>query len=733
MEFGNIGVFLCSCGKTLNLDFKKIAKDIENLENVGVVERVEQLCKEEGLAYVVDDLRRKDLDKIVIAGCTNKNNLFIDIGGEWGLDSAGVETVNIREECAWVHSAKADATEKAKYLVKAAVLRDSKLPEIIEVAVAPSILIAGGQDALELAQDFADFEAEIHILNSEAYFKRASPVSASFAPAARGSPFQFEDATLTSGASILNVSGELGDFTVEFETGRRIDIAKCVDCEKCIEACEAKAISRPADSIFSAYVISEACTDCGECQTVCPTGAITLESETDTLKVGQIISFTDIGRREGIYHIKPSDNAQAEGAALKAALNLQGYKKERFIESKLESCANKYLSEKNLDLAGCTYCENTCAYYPVSSGIVSELSCQGCGSCASACPQDVLDLKLHPTDAILDEIDSTIDAKIKDKIIVFACSEGGYSTLKAAGLNKLKYPAALPIFVPCLGSVSENHILRAIDVGASGVMLLGCGADSCMHESGFTRGSDSVSKSKKLLDFFGVGKERVRLLKADGSDPEKFTVQIKEFSDKIKGLEKNPLLKKKPVDIGLAEDGARHKRDVFYALISGFSEKTGVTEGRIEGDFPIALLTVDESECTLCGACAFHCNTGAFKFEGEEILDIYNTHTFCVGCEICQNVCPEDALTLERVIDLALFLSKDAKKYDVKIISCTDCGRPIMAEAAMRKLSKRLKSQDLVMFEKCQSCIDKENISSIIKSDKDDFIIIQQGKTQWDS
>ncbi|MFV2041268.1 MAG: hydrogenase iron-sulfur subunit, partial [Candidatus Hydrothermarchaeales archaeon] len=558
---------------------------------------------------------------------------------------------NIREECAWAHDNKSDATEKAKYLVKSAVLRDSKLPELLEVQVAPSILIAGGQQALELAQDFADFEADIHILNSDPYFKRSSPASASFSPAARGSPFQFEDGSVTSGASILNVFGELGDFTVEFEKGRRIDISKCVDCEKCIEICPEKAISRPDNSIFSAYIISDKCTGCGECQTVCPTDAIQIESETDTLNVGQIITFYDIKPREGIYLIKAGDGAQAQGAAVKAALNLQGYKKERYIESKIELCANKHLSEKNFDITGCTYCEDRCAYYPISSGGVSEISCQGCGSCAAACPQGVLDLKLHPNDAILDEIDSTTDAKIKDKIIVFTCSEGGYSTLKAAGLNKLKYPAALPVFVPCLGSVSPSHILRAFDVGAEGVLLLGCGADSCMHESGFAQGSDSVSQSKKILEFFGVGKERVRLLKADGSNPEKFTSQIKEFSEKIKGHSKNPLLKKTPADIGSAEDGARRKREVFHALISGFSEKTGVSEGRIEGDFKVALLTVNEAECTLCGACAFHCNTGALKFEGEEILDIYSTHTYCIGCSICEKICPENAISLESVID----------------------------------------------------------------------------------
>jgi Fe-S-cluster-containing hydrogenase component 2 len=123
------------------------------------------------------------------------------------------------------------------------------------------------------------------------------------------------------------------------------------------------------------YVIDEKCNDCGECLNVCPTEAINLESEKKTINVSQIISFYPLNPQEGVYCISGKDGGEAaKAAALKAALNIKGYNKERLIETELERCANHPLREKTLGIKGCSYCESKCSYFPIGSGVISDTS-----------------------------------------------------------------------------------------------------------------------------------------------------------------------------------------------------------------------------------------------------------------------------------------------------------------------------------------------------------------------
>ena len=69
MFVGRTGIFLCNCGKGIDLNFRKMASELKKDENVEVVERVDYLCRDDGLAYIVDALRRKELDRVVIAAC----------------------------------------------------------------------------------------------------------------------------------------------------------------------------------------------------------------------------------------------------------------------------------------------------------------------------------------------------------------------------------------------------------------------------------------------------------------------------------------------------------------------------------------------------------------------------------------------------------------------------------------------------------------------------------------
>ena len=66
-----LGIFLCACNGTIDIDFKNVKKSLKKNKEVEIVELHDQLCQS-GLDYIIDDLRRLELDGILIAGCSEK-------------------------------------------------------------------------------------------------------------------------------------------------------------------------------------------------------------------------------------------------------------------------------------------------------------------------------------------------------------------------------------------------------------------------------------------------------------------------------------------------------------------------------------------------------------------------------------------------------------------------------------------------------------------------------------
>ena len=60
------------------------------------------------------------------------------------------------------------------------------------------------------------------------------------------------------------------------------------------------------------------------------------------------------------------------------------------------------------------------------------------------------------------------------KIITFACNWCAYSAADLAGVSRLQYPPNMRIIrVMCSGGVNPNYILKALQMGADGVLVAG--------------------------------------------------------------------------------------------------------------------------------------------------------------------------------------------------------------------------------------------------------------------
>ena len=123
------------------------------------------------------------------------------------------------------------------------------------------------------------------------------------------------------------------------------------------------------------------------------------------------------------------------------------------------------------------------------------------------------------------------------KIIGYLCNWCSYSGADGAGMARMKYPPNVKIIrVPCSGRISPELVLRTFREGADGVMVLGCHIGDCHYSTGNHRTAKRMPVLKKLLEYSGIDPDRLVINWVSAAEGEKFTIVIKDFTEKISAL-----------------------------------------------------------------------------------------------------------------------------------------------------------------------------------------------------
>ena len=128
------------------------------------------------------------------------------------------------------------------------------------------------------------------------------------------------------------------------------------------------------------------------------------------------------------------------------------------------------------------------------------------------------------------------------KIVAFLCEWCSYRGADLAGTSRMKCaPNVRPIRVKCSSRVEPTFILKALQAGASGVLVLGCHPGDCHYTNGNYKTMRRMALLSKLLEQLGIEKERVRLDWVSASEGNKFVSIVNDITAKIKEL--GPLTK----------------------------------------------------------------------------------------------------------------------------------------------------------------------------------------------
>ncbi len=693
----NVGAFVCSCGGTVDVDLEAVR---DGVREVDVVASSAMLCQDgrEPMSAVIDEY---DLDQVIATtpdpGCQRRIRAVTD---DHGLHPDATVFVDHRETCGWVHD-EAAATDKTARLINAtqAGLQSEPVSRSVSREAGDSVAVVGDADVAAALADTADVTL-----------------------VADGEEFAGEEAlddVAVERGRVVDVSGSYGGFELALEARVTEECITCMDCVR--EGPEGAVTEVPVDVVPDAPA--------GEWMDVCPTDAIDPEGVRRTLEVDQVV-YPD-GRpraRSDVvgYYTGPVDEETI--AAVESLLG--GTEKPKFLDLEMDVCAAGESSQQ-----GCNECVEACPHDAVRRSAIDEIAfdevaCQNCGACTSSCPTGATTLRDPSNERIAREVEALLEGEesgwlpwsgtdgIDRQVIAFVCSERARERLRAYGRkaareSDLEYPPILPVDVPCTDAVGEAHVLHALAAGADGVAIVGCGG-SCLH-SGPDPKAALVDRLNRAACDLGLG-ERVGFFAPEPDGAEAFVEEVSTFVEST--LEDSPVPAGEHEATGEIDD--ERPNPPFdshgWALESVRAILGHVDPEReeIEGLKDFGVMAVNDA-CTLTPTCTNLCPTDAIRRTSEGKLQF--NHSRCVNCGLCEEGCPETAITMEAGLDLSLLPENgDGDAWTTvredEMLECVRCGKPFTSVASAEKVQSEVgdlvegiaPDADHSVFEYCDDC-----------------------------
>jgi F420-non-reducing hydrogenase iron-sulfur subunit len=126
------------------------------------------------------------------------------------------------------------------------------------------------------------------------------------------------------------------------------------------------------------------------------------------------------------------------------------------------------------------------------------------------------------------------------KIVAFCCNWCSYAGADLAGTSRIQYsPNIRVIRVMCSGRVNPLFVLKALSIGADGVLVLGCHPGDCHYIEGNYKTMRRIPLLKKMLKQFGIEEERVRLEWVSASEGARFAEVTNNFTQTVRNLGPN--------------------------------------------------------------------------------------------------------------------------------------------------------------------------------------------------
>jgi heterodisulfide reductase subunit A2 len=255
-----IGVFVCHCGENISgtVDCGKVAEFASHLQGVTYSIDYKYMCSDPGQNLIRDAIRDKNLTGVVVAACSPRMHepTFRKVCEEMSLNPFLCEMSNLREHCSWVHLKDNATTDKAIELVGMLVekVKRNKPLQPIKVPVTKTALVLGGGiGGIQAALDIANSGNKVILVEKNpsiggkmAQLSETFPTldcSQCILTPRMVEVAQHPNITLYTYAELEAVDGFIGNFKVKIrKKAKSIDEKACTGCGICSQKCPIKKI-----------------------------------------------------------------------------------------------------------------------------------------------------------------------------------------------------------------------------------------------------------------------------------------------------------------------------------------------------------------------------------------------------------------------------------------------------------------------------------------------------------
>lgn len=358
------------------------------------------------------------------------------------------------------------------------------------------------------------------------------------------------------------------------------------------------------------------------------------------------------------------------------------FEKPKFFNYDPDICAHS-----RSGLTGCTLCLDTCPTHAIISMgeeiAVDPYLCQGAGACASACPTGAITYTYPRLSDSLAKLGALLKsyraAGGTQPVVLFHDAEAGKARIEhvTAGIPE----NIVPVEVSEIGAVGIDVWLSLIAYGATEVGLLVTPATP-----GSVRAviDAQLTYARALLAGMGYAPDLLRVYETDG------TALIGALTA-ARAPRVTP-----PANFA----GVDEKRTILRLAVEHLYQHAPQPRAEIPlpAGAPFGEIRVNRDTCTLCMACVSVCPAGALA-DGGEVPQLNFIEGNCVQCGLCENACPEDAISLH-----ARYLYDPEKRRAGRVLNeeapfhCVRCGKPFATQKMMENMTDKLKGH--WMFDK---------------------------------